>query len=166
MRKLLAILAVIATPVLGEIEEGRDLMEQGRFEEAREAFWPAARSGNADAEELIGVMYALGLGVEQDYERAFEWYLRSAMKGHPGAQIRDNALSKARFEFRWDDQFNLALDPDTARSYHDETLPKQSMKVAHFCSMCGPTFCSMKITADVRKYAEENGYAEKDLVEA
>ncbi len=86
MRKILTILAFLASPALGEIEEGRDLMEQGRFEEAREAFWPAARSGNADAEELIGVMYALGLGVEQDYERAFEWYLRSAMKGHPGAQ--------------------------------------------------------------------------------
>lgn len=86
MRKCLAILAVLAAPAFAEIEEGRDLMEQGRFEEARAAFWPAARSGNADAEELIGVMYALGLGVEQDYERAFEWYLRSAMKGHPGAQ--------------------------------------------------------------------------------
>jgi phosphomethylpyrimidine synthase len=75
-------------------------------------------------------------------------------KGHPGAAIRDNALSKARFEFRWDDQFNLGLDPDTARSFHDETLPKDSMKVAHFCSMCGPHFCSMKITQDVREYAE------------
>ena len=74
-------------------------------------------------------------------------------KGHPGAQIRDNALSKARFEFRWDDQFNLALDPDTAREYHDETLPKEAHKVAHFCSMCGPKFCSMKITQDVRDYA-------------
>ena len=74
-------------------------------------------------------------------------------KGHPGAQIRDNALSKARFEFRWDDQFNLALDPDTAREYHDETLPKEAHKVAHFCSMCGPKFCSMKITQDVREYA-------------
>ncbi|MEK6789339.1 MAG: phosphomethylpyrimidine synthase ThiC [Pseudomonadota bacterium] len=74
-------------------------------------------------------------------------------KGHPGAQIRDNALSKARFEFRWDDQFNLALDPDTARDYHDETLPKEAHKVAHFCSMCGPKFCSMKITQDVRDYA-------------
>ena len=74
-------------------------------------------------------------------------------KGHIGAQIRDNALSKARFEFRWNDQFNLALDPDTARCFHDETLPKQSMKVAHFCSMCGPHFCSMKITQDVRDYA-------------
>ena len=74
-------------------------------------------------------------------------------KGHPGAQIRDNALSKARFEFRWDDQFNLALDPDTARSFHDETLPKEAHKVAHFCSMCGPKFCSMKITQDVRDYA-------------
>lgn len=76
----------LATPVFAEIEEARDLMEAGRFEEAREALLPAARSGNADAEELIGVMYALGLGVERDPERAFEWYLRSSMKGHPGAQ--------------------------------------------------------------------------------
>ena len=74
-------------------------------------------------------------------------------KGHPGAQARDNALSKARFEFRWDDQFNLALDPDTAREYHDETLPKDAHKSAHFCSMCGPKFCSMKITQNVREYA-------------
>ncbi|MCG3860471.1 phosphomethylpyrimidine synthase ThiC [Psychrobacter sp. Ps5] len=83
-------------------------------------------------------------------------------KGHPGAQARDNALSKARFEFRWDDQFNLALDPDTAREYHDETLPKDAHKSAHFCSMCGPKFCSMKITQNVREYAKgldakENG---------
>ncbi|MGP5645765.1 phosphomethylpyrimidine synthase ThiC [Psychrobacter celer] len=75
-------------------------------------------------------------------------------KGHPGAQARDNALSKARFEFRWDDQFNLALDPDTAREYHDETLPKDAHKSAHFCSMCGPKFCSMKITQNVREYAK------------
>ena len=84
-------------------------------------------------------------------------------KGHPGAQIRDNALSKARFEFRWEDQFNLGLDPDTARSYHDETLPKDSAKVAHFCSMCGPKFCSMKITQEVRVYAEEQRIAAVDL---
>lgn len=75
-------------------------------------------------------------------------------KGHPGAQVRDNALSKARFEFRWDDQFNLSLDPDTARSMHDETLPKEAHKSAHFCSMCGPKFCSMKITQNVRDYAQ------------
>ena len=81
-------------------------------------------------------------------------------KGHPGAAIRDNALSKARFEFRWEDQFNLGLDPDTARAFHDETLPKDSMKVAHFCSMCGPKFCSMKISQDVRDYARENGLDE------
>ena len=88
-------------------------------------------------------------------------------KGHPGAQIRDNALSKARFEFRWEDQFNLGLDPDTARSYHDETLPKDSAKVAHFCSMCGPKFCSMKITQEVREYAKENGLSdESKAVEA
>lgn len=78
-------------------------------------------------------------------------------KGHPGAQYRDNALSKARFEFRWEDQFNLSLDPDTAREFHDETLPAEGAKIAHFCSMCGPHFCSMKITQDVRKYAEEKG---------
>ncbi|WP_133141526.1 phosphomethylpyrimidine synthase ThiC, partial [Moraxella caviae] len=75
-------------------------------------------------------------------------------KGHPAAQARDNALSKARFEFRWEDQFNLALDPDTAREFHDETLPKQAHKSAHFCSMCGPKFCSMKITQNVREYAK------------
>ena len=78
-------------------------------------------------------------------------------KGHPAAQRRDNALSKARFEFRWEDQFNLGLDPDTAREYHDETLPKDSAKVAHFCSMCGPKFCSMKISQEVRDYASEHG---------
>ncbi|MNK34816.1 Phosphomethylpyrimidine synthase [compost metagenome] len=81
-------------------------------------------------------------------------------KGHPGAQIRDNALSKARFEFRWDDQFNIGLDPDKAREFHDETLPKDSAKVAHFCSMCGPKFCSMKITQEVREYAAGMGIAE------
>jgi len=88
-------------------------------------------------------------------------------KGHPGAQIRDNALSKARFEFRWEDQFNLGLDPDTARAFHDETLPKESAKVAHFCSMCGPKFCSMKITQEVREYAAEHGLAdEQKAIEA
>ncbi|MFQ3326940.1 MAG: phosphomethylpyrimidine synthase [Salibacteraceae bacterium] len=81
-------------------------------------------------------------------------------KGHPGSQHRDNALSKARFEFRWADQFNLSLDPDTAREYHDETLPAEGAKIAHFCSMCGPHFCSMKITQDVRKYAAERGLEE------
>ncbi|MFQ5470949.1 MAG: phosphomethylpyrimidine synthase ThiC [Gammaproteobacteria bacterium] len=85
-------------------------------------------------------------------------------KGHPGAQIRDNALSKARFEFRWEDQFNLGLDPDRAREFHDETLPKDSSKVAHFCSMCGPHFCSMKITQDVRDYAEKQGIDEGDVL--
>ena len=84
-------------------------------------------------------------------------------KGHPGAQIRDNALSKARFEFRWEDQFNLGLDPDTARAFHDETLPKDSAKVAHFCSMCGPKFCSMKITQEVRDYAKEQRIEAVDL---
>jgi phosphomethylpyrimidine synthase len=78
-------------------------------------------------------------------------------KGHPAAQGWDDALSKARFEFRWEDQFNLALDPDTAREYHDETLPAEPAKTAHFCSMCGPKFCSMKISHDLRRYADEHG---------
>ena len=86
-------------------------------------------------------------------------------KGNPGAQIRDNAMSKARFEFRWEDQFNLGLDPERAREYHDETLPKDSAKVAHFCSMCGPHFCSMKITQDVREYAKQQGISENEAVQ-
>jgi len=85
-------------------------------------------------------------------------------KGFPGASERDNALSKARFEFRWEDQFNLGLDPEKARSFHDETLPQEGAKSAHFCSMCGPHFCSMKITEDVRKYAAEKGVAEQDAL--
>lgn len=105
----------------------------------------------------------LGLPNKDDVKEGIITYKIAAhaadlAKGHPGAQLRDNALSKARFEFRWDDQFNLGLDPDTAREYHDETLPKESAKVAHFCSMCGPKFCSMKITQDVREYAAANGY--------
>ncbi|MFM4814187.1 phosphomethylpyrimidine synthase ThiC [Aeromonas dhakensis] len=100
----------------------------------------------------------LGLPNKEDVKQGLITYKIAAhaadlAKGHPGAQIRDNAMSKARFEFRWEDQFNLALDPDTARAYHDETLPQESGKVAHFCSMCGPKFCSMKITQDVRDYA-------------
>jgi phosphomethylpyrimidine synthase len=86
-------------------------------------------------------------------------------KGHPGAQSRDNALSKARFEFRWEDQFNLGLDPDKAKAFHDETLPQEGAKLAHFCSMCGPHFCSMKITQDVRDYAAKQGVAEADALE-
>jgi phosphomethylpyrimidine synthase len=85
-------------------------------------------------------------------------------KGHAGAQARDNALSKARFEFRWDDQFRLALDPDKAKEFHDETLPKDAHKTAHFCSMCGPKFCSMKITQDVRDYAATHGVGEGEAI--
>jgi phosphomethylpyrimidine synthase len=86
-------------------------------------------------------------------------------KGHPGAQRRDNALSKARFEFRWEDQFNLSLDPETAKAYHDETLPTEGAKVAHFCSMCGPKFCSMKITQDVRDYAAQKALDDAKALE-
>jgi len=114
----------------------------------------------------------LGLPNRDDVKTGVITYKISAhaadlAKGHPGAQQRDDALSKARFEFRWEDQFNLSLDPDTAKSFHDETLPKESAKVAHFCSMCGPKFCSMKITQDVRDYAAEHGFdGSKDLEEA
>lgn len=102
----------------------------------------------------------LGLPNKEDVKQGLITYKIAAhaadlAKGHPGAQIRDNAMSKARFEFRWEDQFNLALDPDTARAYHDETLPQASGKVAHFCSMCGPKFCSMKISQEVRDYAAQ-----------
>lgn len=104
----------------------------------------------------------LGLPDKDDVKEGIITYKIAAhaadlAKGHPGAQLRDNALSKARFEFRWEDQFNLGLDPDTARAYHDETLPKDSAKVAHFCSMCGPKFCSMKITQEVRDYVAMEG---------
>lgn len=113
----------------------------------------------------------LGLPDKDDVKEGIITYKLAAhaadlAKGHPGAQIRDNALSKARFEFRWEDQFNLGLDPDKARSFHDETLPKDSAKVAHFCSMCGPHFCSMKITQDVRDYARTHGVDEQRALEA
>ena len=112
----------------------------------------------------------LGLPDKDDVKEGIITYKLAAhaadlAKGHPGAQIRDNALSKARYEFRWDDQFNLGLDPDKAKSFHDETLPKESAKVAHFCSMCGPHFCSMKITQDVRDYAARQGIAEDQALE-
>ena len=87
-------------------------------------------------------------------------------KGHPGAQKRDNALSKARFEFRWRDQFNLSLDPERALEYHDETLPAEGAKTAHFCSMCGPKFCSMRITQDIREFAQQNGLESAEAVRA
>src|SRR5690554_2072233 len=108
----------------------------------------------------------LGLPNKDDVKEGIITYKIAAhaadlAKGHPGAQTRDNALSKARFEFRWEDQFNLGLDPDTARSYHDETLPKESHKSAHFCSMCGPKFCSMKITQNVRDYAQNQNLAKE-----
>jgi len=113
----------------------------------------------------------LGLPNKEDVKEGVMAYKIAAhaadlAKGHPGAQQRDDALSKARFEFRWEDQFNLSLDPDTARTYHDETLPKDSAKVAHFCSMCGPKFCSMKITQDVRDYAREHGLETRDAFAA
>lgn len=105
----------------------------------------------------------LGLPDKDDVKEGIITYKLAAHaadlgKGHPGAQLRDNVLSKARFEFRWEDQFNLSLDPDKAREYHDQTLPKEAHKVAHFCSMCGPNFCSMKITQDIRDYADEKGF--------
>jgi phosphomethylpyrimidine synthase len=112
----------------------------------------------------------LGLPNKEDVKAGVITYKLAAhaadlAKGHPGAQYRDNALSKARFEFRWEDQFNLSLDPVTAREYHDETLPQEGAKSAHFCSMCGPHFCSMKITEDVRKYAAEQAISEEEALQ-
>jgi phosphomethylpyrimidine synthase len=112
----------------------------------------------------------LGLPNRDDVKRGVITYRIAAhaadlAKGHPGAQAWDDALSKARFEFRWRDQFNLALDPVTAEEYHDETLPAEGAKVAHFCSMCGPKFCSMKITEDIRRFAAEQGVAESDAID-
>jgi phosphomethylpyrimidine synthase len=113
----------------------------------------------------------LGLPNRQDVRDGIMAYKIAAhaadlAKGHPGAQVRDNALSKARFEFRWEDQFHLGLDPEKAQEFHDETLPKDAHKVAHFCSMCGPHFCSMKITQDVRDYAAEHGVDEAAALDA
>ncbi|RRQ21603.1 phosphomethylpyrimidine synthase ThiC [Thiohalobacter thiocyanaticus] len=112
----------------------------------------------------------LGLPNKQDVRDGIITYKIAAhgadlAKGFPGAQLQDNALSKARFEFRWEDQFNLSLDPERAREYHDQTMPKEAHKVAHFCSMCGPNFCSMKITQDVRDYAAKQGISEDEALE-
>jgi len=111
----------------------------------------------------------LGLPEKEDVRTGIITYKIAAhaadlAKGHPGSQIRDNALSKARFEFRWNDQFNLGLDPEKAKEFHDETLPQEGAKQAHFCSMCGPHFCSMKITQDVREYAKEKGISEEEAL--
>ncbi|MGQ0751909.1 MAG: phosphomethylpyrimidine synthase ThiC, partial [Betaproteobacteria bacterium] len=111
----------------------------------------------------------LGLPDKEDVKDGIMAYKIAAhaadlAKGHPGAQIRDNALSKARFEFRWEDQFNLGLDPDKSRQFHDETLPQEGAKLAHFCSMCGPHFCSMKITQDVRDYAASQGLTDEEAL--
>ena len=111
----------------------------------------------------------LGLPDKQDVKDGVIAYKIAAhaadlSKGHPGAQARDDALSKARFEFRWEDQFNLSLDPETARAYHDATLPADAAKTAHFCSMCGPKFCSMKITEAVREYAQNKGVSADDAI--
>jgi phosphomethylpyrimidine synthase len=113
----------------------------------------------------------LGLPNKKDVKEGVITYKLAAhaadlAKGHPGAQYRDNALSKARFEFRWEDQFNLALDPEVAKEYHDETLPAEGAKLAHFCSMCGPHFCSMKITQDVREFAAKEGIDEEKALAA
>ena len=111
----------------------------------------------------------LGLPNKEDVKHGVITYKIAAhaadlAKGFPGAQVRDNALSKARFEFRWQDQFNLALDPETAIAYHDATLPTEDAKTSHFCSMCGPKFCSMRISEDVRQYAAAQGLSEEEAV--
>ena len=125
------------------------------------------RAGGSDTGMLgyVAPKAHLGLPNNNDVREGVITYKIAAnaadlAKGHPGAQIRDNALSKARFEFRWEDQFNLSLDPERAVQYHDETLPAEGAKLAHFCSMCGPKFCSMEITQQVRDYAKKLGLDE------
>lgn len=142
MRAIAFGLALLATPVMAEIEHARDLMEEGKFKEAYTELWPAARSGNADAEELIGVMYALGLGVEKDPERAFEWYLRSSLKGHPGAQsgigwyyevgIGMPAPDLVR-AYMWYTLSAIGGDPDAAISLEEvvKKMTKEQIDKAH-----------------------------------
>ncbi len=141
MRFLFALM-LLATPALADIEAARDLMEDGRFQEARGALWPAARSGNADAEELIGVMYAMGLGVERDDARAFEWYLRAAMKGHPGAQSgvgwyyeigRGMPAPDLTRAYMWYVLSAIGGDPDAAISQEEVTkkMTKEEIEKAH-----------------------------------
>jgi phosphomethylpyrimidine synthase len=113
----------------------------------------------------------LGLPNKEDVKEGVITYKIAAhaadlAKGHPRAKLRDDALSKARFEFRWRDQFHLSLDPERAMAYHDETLPADAAKSAHFCSMCGPKFCSMRITQDIREYAAQNGMETTEAIEA
>ena len=135
-------LMLLATPALAEIEEARDLMEANRFEEAMKELWPAARSGNADAEELIGIMYAMGLGVERDDQRAFEWYLRSAMKGHPGAQSgvgwyyeigRGMPAPDLVRAYMWYTLSAIGGDPDAAISLEEvvKKMTKEEIDKAH-----------------------------------
>jgi TPR repeat protein len=133
-------LCTLAGPALADIEDARDLMEKGQFAEAREALWPAARSGNAEAEELIGVMYALGLGVEQDYVRAFDWYLRSAMKGHPGAQsgvgwYYETGLGLPAPDlvraFLWYQLSTIGGDPDAAISVEEVVKKMTPEQIEH-----------------------------------
>jgi phosphomethylpyrimidine synthase len=113
----------------------------------------------------------LGLPNKQDVKDGLMAYKIAAhaadlAKGHPRARERDDAISRARFEFRWEDQFNLSRDPETAREFHDETLPASGAKVAHFCSMCGPKFCSMQITQEVREYARQKGLTEEEALQS
>ncbi|MBB5515248.1 hypothetical protein FHS89_001258 [Rubricella aquisinus] len=139
MKYLALALMLFATPALAEIEEARDLMEAGKFVEAREALLPAARSGNADAEELIGIMYAMGLGVPQDDVRAFEWYLRSAMKGHPGAQsgigwyyeIGRGVAQDLTRAYMWYGLSMIGGDPDAAISIEEVTRKMTAEEIAH-----------------------------------
>ena len=142
MKQLFYALAILASPALAEIEGARDLMEEGRFVEAREALWPAARSGNADAEELIGVMYAMGLGVPRDDVRAFEWYLRSAMKGHPGAQSgigwyyeigRGMPAPDLVRAYMWYTLSAIGGDPDAAISLEEvvKKMTREEIEKAH-----------------------------------
>jgi uncharacterized protein len=140
LNRWIAVLMLLAAPALADLEDARDLMEEGRFEEAREALWPAARSGNAEAEELIGVMYALGLGVDKDDTRAFEWYLRAAMKGHAGAQsgvgwYYESGLGLPAPDliraFVWYQLSTIGGDPDAAMSVEEVVKKMTPEEIEH-----------------------------------
>ncbi|MFY0624620.1 MAG: sel1 repeat family protein [Pelagimonas sp.] len=142
MKRVMLALCLFASPIMAEIEEARDLMEAGEFTQAKELLWPAARSGNADAEELIGVMYAMGLGVERDDQRAFEWYLRSSLKGHPGAQSgigwyyevgRGMPAPDLVRAYMWYTLSAIGGDPDAAISLEDvvKKMTPEEIEKAH-----------------------------------
>src|SRR2546430_2579934 len=169
---LLRFVPMTAKRMTGIVSRGGSIMAKWCLSHHKESFLYTYWDDICDIMASYDVSFSIGDGLrpgsiaDANDEAQLADHAAELAKGHPGAQYRDNALSKARFEFRWEDQFNLTLDPKTAREYHDATLPQEGAKSANFCSMCGPHFCSMKITEDVRKYAAEQGLAESEALEA